>query len=212
VLPLIDATVVDALKAVNRLIALGAHDGMATIPQGAFQKWLAGDIERAKEIVAVGRADPRIDLQILVDALTLLADLAVVKVFLDIGDYRRRAAIAALGHIDPKSEKTATEVLTILADIARDDPNDDMRFTAIFASFGVLQRVKTVAPPWIPRLIAAVAARPSAETRGALLQGLWRNSDLFQSSDVEATLKLASEGDLSSGNLSNGLEIALSHR
>ena len=57
----------------------------------------------------------------------------------------------------------------------------------------------------VPRLVAAAAAAPSESTPAALLQGLWRQSGLFQADDVKATLALACEADLSRAPLDGTL-------
>ncbi len=114
---------------------------------------------------------------------------------LAVADQRRQAAIAALGGIKPHNLDAGNEAFTELLAIAATDPNEDMRFTAIFAAFGLLQYCKVQASQWVPRLIAAVTAAPSEATRTALLQGLWRHHDMFQSADVETTLALGCDAD-----------------
>jgi hypothetical protein len=85
-----------------------------------------------------------------------------------------------------------------------------MRFTAIFAAFMLLRRCRASAPTFVPRFVAAVVARPSEETRTALLQGLWQQSEVFQGADIEATLAVVCDGK-PSAPLLNMLAGALSH-
>jgi hypothetical protein len=144
------------------------------------------------------------------EALVTLADLSLVKSFLAVADQRRQAAIAALGGIKPQNLQAGNEAFTELVAIAATDPSEEMRFTAIFAAFGLLQYCKVHASPWVPRLIAAVTAAPSEATRTALLQCLWRHSSLFQDADIKATLALVSDADLPPA-LRGMLEGTLSH-
>jgi len=62
----------------------------------------------------------------------------------------------------------------------------------------------------VPTLVAAVTAAPSNSTRTALLQGLWRQTELFQTADAKATLAVASDGDLTAGHLFGTLDATLS--
>jgi hypothetical protein len=136
--------------------------------------------------------------------------LSLVKSFLAVADQRRQAAIAALGGIKPQNLQAGNEAFTELVAIASTDPSEEMRFTAIFAAFGLLQYCKVYASPWVPRLITAVTAAPSEATRTALLQGLRRHSGLFQEADIKATLALISDVDLPPA-LRGMLEGTLSH-
>src|SRR5260370_7547112 len=98
-----------------------------------------------------------------------------------------------------------------LVAMAATEPIEDLRFTAIFGEFGLLQHCEAHASQWVPRLVAAVRAAPSEETRTALLQGLWRQSGLFQAADVKATLSLACAAADLSPALRGMLEGTLSH-
>jgi hypothetical protein len=131
--------------------------------------------------------------------------------FFVVADPRRQAAIAALGALKPQSQQAADAALAELVAIAAADPDEDMRFTAIFAAFSLLQYCKAQAPQWVPSLVAAVTAAPSDPTRTALLQGLWRQTELFQAADAKATLAVASDGDLTTGGLAGMLGATLSH-
>jgi hypothetical protein len=134
---------------------------------------------------------------VLRDSLVTLGDMDQVGSFLVIPDARRRAAIAALGGITPRDQQGCDSTLTQLEAIAAADSNEEMRFTAIFAAFMLLRRCRESAPQFVPRFVAAVVARPSEETRKALLQGLWQQSEIFQSADIQATLAIVCDGNLS---------------
>jgi len=101
------------------------------------------------------------------EALMTLADLSQVKSFLSIVDQRRQAAIAALGGIKPRSLRAANMAFAELVAIAASAPSEDMRFTAIFAAFGLLQHCQAHASKCVPRLVAAVTAAPNEATRTA---------------------------------------------
>jgi hypothetical protein len=197
VIPRLEAPPLAMLEMVGRLVTKGGKDGLATMPREALRRWIGQDPAHAKGIITAAQSDPGIDREVLREALVTLADLSLVKSFLAVADQRRQAAIAALGGIKPQNFQAGDEAFTELVAIAATDPIEDMRFTAIFAAFGLLQHCEAHASQWVPRLVAAVRAAPSEEARTALLQGLWRQSGLFQAADVKATLALACDADLS---------------
>lgn len=210
VLPLLDAEPIEMLTAVQRLVTQAGNDGVATMPWDAMRQWIAQNSERARSVVAVARADPDMDLEVLRDSLVILADMDEVRFFLGVTDARRRAAIAALGAIASHDQQACDSTLSELHAITASDPNDEMRFTAIFAAFMLLRHSRASAPRFLPQLVAAVAARPTDETRAALLQGLWQQSDIFQGTNVQKTLAIVCEGNLS-GALLNVLSGTLGH-
>jgi hypothetical protein len=210
VIPRLEAPSLAMLEMAGRLVTKGGNDGLATIPRDALRRWIGQDPSRAHGIITAAQSDPGIDREVLREALVTLADLSLVKSFLAVADQRRQAAIAALGGIKPQNLQAGDEGFTELVAIAATDPVEDMRFTAIFAAFGLLQHCEAHASQWVPRLVAAVRAAPSEETRTALLQGLWRQSGSFQAADVKATLALVSDADLSPA-LRGMLDGTLSH-
>jgi hypothetical protein len=209
VIPRLDMQPLAMLEMIQRLVAQGGNDGMATLPRDAMCRWLGQMPARARDIVAAAQSDTSMDREVLRSALVTLGDVSSVKPFLAIADGRRQAAIAALGAIKPQNQQAGEEAFAELVAIATADPDDDMRFTAIFAAFGLLQHCKAQAPKWVPRLVAAVTTTPSDATRTALLQGLWRQTELFQAPDAKATLEVALGGDLSSGGLIGMLDATL---
>jgi hypothetical protein len=190
IIPLLSAPALAMLEMVGRLVTKAGTDGLATMPREALGRWIRQDPARAKDVIAAAQSDPEMDREVLREALVTLADLNPVKSLLAVADQRRQAAIAALGGIKPHNVEAGNEAFTELVAIAATDPNEDMRFTAIFAAFGLLQYCKVQASQWVPRMIAAVRAAPSEATRTALLQCLWRHHDMFQSADVETALAL----------------------
>lgn len=196
VMPRLEAPPPAMLEMLGRLVTKGGNDGLATMAREALRRWTEQDPARAKGIITAAQSDPDIDREILREALVTLADLSLVKSFIAAADQRRQAAIAALGGIKPLNLQASDEAFTELVAIAATDPSEEMRFTAIFAAFGLLQHCGTGASHWVPHLVAAVRAAPSEETRTALLQGLRRQSGLFQAADVKATLALACDADL----------------
>jgi hypothetical protein len=210
VIPRLEAPPLAMLEMAGRLITKGGNDGLATRPRETLRRWIGRDPARAKGIITAAQSDPGMDRDVLQEALATLADLSLVKSFLGFADQRRQAAIAALGGIKPQNLQAGNEAFTELVAIAATDPNEDMRFTAIFAAFDLLQYGKVQASQWVPRLIAAVTAAPSEATRTALLQGLWRHHGMFQSADVETTLALGCDADPSPALL-NMLCATLSH-
>jgi hypothetical protein len=210
VIPLLDAPAFAMLEMVGRLVTKGGNDGLATMPCEALGRWIRQDPAPAQGVITASQSDPGIDREVLREALVILADSSLVKSFLAVADQRRQAAIAALGGIKPQNLQAGNEAFTELVAIAATDPSEEMRFTAIFAAFGLLQYCKVHASPWVPRLITAVTAAPSEATRTALLQGLRRHSGLFQEGDIKATLALISDVDLPPA-LRGMLEGTLSH-
>jgi hypothetical protein len=196
IIPLLEAPARAMLEAVQRLAQEGPNAGTPAMLVHALCRWLGQSPGRASDIIAVAQADAGMDPEVLSEALVTLADLKLVKSLLRVADQRRRAAISALGRIKPQDLQAADEAFAELVAIAATDPDDGMRFTAIFAAFGLSQHCEANAPQWVPRLIAAAAAAPSESAPAALLQGLWRQSGLFQADDVKATLALACEADL----------------
>ena len=150
------------------------------------------------------------DPEVLREALVMLADLSLMKSLLAFADQRRQAAIAALGGIKPRDLRAANEAFDELVAIATNDRNDDILFTAIFAAFGLLQHCPAHASQWVPCLVAAVTAAPGEAPRTALLQGLLRQSSLFEKADIKATLALVCDADLSPA-LRGMLDGTLSH-
>lgn len=195
VIPRLEAPPFGMLEMVQRLVTKAGNDGLATMPREALRRWIGQDRVRAKDIITAAQSDPGMDREILCAALVTLADLSQVKSFLAVADQRRQAAIAALGEIKPANVRAGDKVFADLVSIAATDASEDMRFTAIFAAFGLLQHCQAHASKWVPRLVAAVKAAPSEGTRTALLHGLWRRSGLFQAADVKATLALACDAD-----------------
>ena len=211
ILPRLTAPPLAMLKMVQRLVTQGGNDGVATMPRDALRRWIGQAPERAKEIIAAAQSNSGIDREVLRDALVTLGDLSSVMSFFALADPRRQAAIAALGAIKPQNQEAGDTAFANLASIAAADPDEDVRFTAIFAAFNLLQYCKTQAPQWVPILVAAVAAAPSDSTRTALLQGLWRHTELFRAADAKATLAMASDGNLTAGGLVGMLGATLSH-
>lgn len=183
--------------------------GIAILPRDALRIWIGQSQERAKEIVEMARSDPAFDREILADALIALGDETAATSFIAPTDARRQGAIAALGAIKPRNMETADGTLARLVAIVVGDPDEDVRFTAIFAAFDLLARRETPAPKWISALIDAVTAKPSDTTRTALLNGLLRHAELFPSADVEAVLSLVCEGDLTADRLIDMLRTTL---
>jgi hypothetical protein len=200
-IPLLEATPLAMLEMVRRLETQGGVDGIAALPRSALRIWIGQASERAKEIIEVARSDPSFDREILMDALVSHGDASSAISFLAVADPRRQAAIAALGSIKPRNPKAGDATLGKLVAIAASDPEEDMRFTAISAAFDLLLHCKPRAPQWVPALVKAVTAKPSDTTRAALLHGLWRHTELFQSADAEAALSLACAGDLTAARL-----------
>lgn len=172
IIPLLEAPALAMLETVQRLAPQGPNAGLAAMLVHALCRWLAQSRGRASDIIAVAQRDPGTDPEVLCEALVTLADLSLIKSLLAVADQRRRAAISALGRIKPEHLQAANEGFAELVTIAVTDPDDGMRFTAIFAAFGLLQLCEANASQWVPRLVAAVAAAPSESTRAALLQGL----------------------------------------
>jgi hypothetical protein len=183
--------------------------GAAILPRDALRVWIGQFQERAKEILEMARSDRAFDREILAHSLIAIGDEAVATSFIVSADPRRQGAVSALGTIKPRSTEAADETLGTLVAIVVGDPDEDVRFTAIFAAFDLLAHRKTPASRWISALIDAVTAKPSDTTRTALLNGLLRHADLFQSADVEAVLSLACDGDLTAERLFDMLRTTL---
>ena len=196
VIPLLEAPALAMLEMVQRLVSQGTNAGPGAMLCDALCRWIRQDPARAHGVIAAAQSDTGMDLEVLREALVTVADLSLVKSLLAVADQRRQAAIAALGGIKPRNLRAANEAFDELVAIAATDQNDDMRFTAIFAAFGLLQHCPAHASQWVPRLVAAVKAAPGDAPRTALLQGLRRQSSLFQEADIEATLALACNTDL----------------
>jgi hypothetical protein len=195
IIPLLETPALAMLEAIQRLAQQGPNAGTPAMLVHAFCRWIGQSPGRAGDIIAVAQADASVDPEVLCEALVTLADLKLVKSLLRLADRRCRAAISALGRIKPRDLEAANEAFAELVTIAATNLDDGVRFTAIFAAFGLLKHCEANAPQWVPRLVAAVGAAPSELTRTALLQGLWGQSGLFQASDVKATLALACEAD-----------------
>lgn len=211
VIPRLEAQPLPMLEMVQRLATKQGTDGGAMLLHAALGRWVDQVPARAKEIIAAAQSDPGTHPEIVRVALVTLGDLNSARSLLEASDGRRQGAIAALGGIKPLNDQHRDEALTELVAIAAADPEMDMRITAIFATFNLLQHCTAHALKWIPRLVAAVTAAPSDATRTALLQGLWQHTGLFQTRDAEAALAVASGGDLSSGGLLGTLGATLSH-
>lgn len=192
-IPSLKATASDMLELIRRLEQNG---GRAPTPRISLRVWLRQAPARAKEVIQIARSSPEFDREILFDALVALGDAKTAISFFTVPDRRRQAAIAALGAIEPKTSKAGDATLGELVAIVAGDSNEDMRFTAISAVFDLLSLCKSQAPRWVPTSVTAVKARPSDETRAALLHALWRHSELFEPTDVKAVLSLASGGNL----------------
>ena len=163
IIPRLEAPPLAILEMAERLTTKGGNEGLATMLGEAVRCWIGQDPARAKGIITTAQSEPGIDREVLREALVTLADLRLVKSFLAVADQRRQAAIAALGGIKPQSLQAGNEAFTELVAITATDPSEDMRFTAIFAAFGLLQYCTVHASPLVPRLIAAVTAAPSEE-------------------------------------------------
>jgi hypothetical protein len=209
-IPLLDASPPAMLEMVRRLVAQGGANGVAALPHNALHIWIGQDSKRAKEIIEVARSELDFDREILVNALVTFGDASSAVSFLAFADPRRQAAIAALGTIKPPSTKAGDATFDRLVGIATADPDEDICFTAVLSAFELLRHCKARAPRWVPTLVASVTAKPSNSTRTALLHGLWRQVELFQTADVKAVLALASDGDLTAG-LVDTLGVTLSH-
>src|ERR1700733_9537772 len=168
VIPLLQAETRAVHAAVQRFLAHECRDGFASMAADAFRSWMSQDSARARDVLAMAKTDPASDLELLRAALTTLGDIAEVNAVLAMGDQRRRAAIAALGGIKPANTADANAALAKLQKIAGDDPDQDMRFTAIFAAFGLLALEPALARKWVPTFVAAVEAKPSSQVRTAL--------------------------------------------
>ncbi len=184
--------------------------GLAVFARGTLPLWIKGARSRSQEIVDLARLDIDFDRDVLLQALVAIGDEDVANSFVALGDARRQAGIAALGAIKPRNAKSGDATLLTLIAIAAEDPDNDIRFTAISAALdlSVLRNMRT--PKRVPALIDAATARPSEEIRTALLNGLWRHPELFRSVDANAILSLACDGDLTSDRLVDMLAAALS--
>jgi hypothetical protein len=209
VIPRLDAPPLAMLEMVERLVMQGGNDGLATMPRVALCRWIAQVPARAQDIIVAAQSSPAIDREVLRAALVAWGDVASVRSFLAVTDARRQAAIAALGAIKPKDEEAGEATFTELLAVAAADPQEDMRFTSISATFSLLRHCEEQASKWVPRLVSAVTAAPSDTTRAALLHALWHQTDLFQTADATATLTLASTGEISSGGLIGTLAATL---
>lgn len=206
VTPYLKATTPQMLDLIRRLEQNGSR---AATPRTSLRVWLKQTKARAKEVIQIARSAPDFDLEILLDALVAFGDSKTAISFSTFTDLRRRAAIAALGSIKPTGPKTTNMTLKHLASIAQSDPNEDMRFTAIYAAFDLLSLCKTQSARWVPAFVRTVTSNPSDKSREALLHSLWRHADLFEHSDVKNTLSLACDGNLADdiliGTLGNTL-------
>lgn len=207
VIPHLNATPSDMLELIRRIEK--QIGGSAISPRDALRIWIGQSQERAKEIVEMARSDPAFDSEILAHALTAFGDEIAATSFIAPADARRQGAVAALGKIKPRNVEAADGTLGTLVAVVVGDPDEDVRFTAIFAAFDLLARRETPAERWISCLIDAVTAKPSDTTRTALLNGLLRHAELFRSDDVEAVLSLACDGDLTASRLVDMLSTTL---
>ena len=195
-LPKLLAATLAVQRAVEQFLSHPNRDGFSPLVAEAFRVWISQDINRAKDVLAYALDNAATDPEVLRTALVTTSDMVEVAAFLAMLDRRRQAAIAAIGGVTFADVAATQSALTILEAIIATDADEEMRFTATFAAFGLLQKWKTEAAQVIPRLIAAVIARPSEQTRTALLQGLWRNTSLFAAQDAELALNTVCDGDL----------------
>lgn len=208
-IPKLNAPVPEMISLVKQLVEKGGNDGAAHFPLQAFKAWLANDLARAEEILAIFRAGSTDDAAYLSAALEVLADPVLVYPFLTPSDTRRQFAASALGTIRPADDVAADHALSALLPLARSDAHDMTRFTATYVSFDILQHVPHLAAAWAPRFIEAVRANSSARTIEALLHGVWRRSKLLAAQDVANILDLAMADDLTDERLLNLLIIVL---
>jgi hypothetical protein len=206
-IPHLEITSSDMLELIRRIER--RIGGLAVFARGTLPLWIKGARSRSQEIVDLARSDIDFDRDVLLQALVAIGDEDVANSFVALGDARRQAAIAALGAIKPRNAKSGDATLRALIAIVGEDPDEDVRFTAISAALDLSILRKMRAPKRVSVLIDAVTARPSDETRIALLNGLWRHPELFRSADVKAVLSLACDGDLTSDRLVDLLAAAL---
>jgi HEAT repeats len=198
----------DMLELIRRIE--GRIGGLSVFARGVLPLWIKGARSRSQEIVDLARSDIDFDRDVLLQALVAIGDADVANSFITVTDTRRQAAIAALGAIKPRNVKSGDATLSTLIAIVLEDPDDNVRFTAISAALNLLVPRKMRAPKSIPALIDAATARPSEEIRTALLNGLWRHPEVFGSADAKAVLSSACDGDLTSDRLVDMLGAALS--
>ena len=184
--------------------------GLAVFARGSLPLWMKGARSRSLEIVDLARSDIEFDRDVLLQALVAIGDEDVANSFVALGDARRQAAIAALGAIKPRNAKSSDATLLTLIMIAAEDPDDDIRFTAISAALDLSVPRNMRTPKRVPALIDAATARPSEKIRAALLNGLWRHPEVFRAADAKAVLSLACDGDLTSDRLVDMLAATLS--
>lgn len=210
VIPLLDASINEVLETADRFAAHPSRGGFSYLMEEATRAWMIKDIRRVREVIALAKVNPAIDLELLRTALVASADRSEIKAFLSLPDQRRRVAIAAIGAVAPISSQDTGERLAILEDIAINDASDESRFTAIFSAFGLLHTAPSLADTFISKIIASIKRRPSDETRTALLQELWRKSNLFTAAQVRSALDIICDGTIPQ-SIINMLSGALSH-
>lgn len=176
----------------------------------ATRAWTSNDLRRIREILGLAKSRSELNPELLRTALTIAADDGEITAFLRMPDQRRRVAIAAMGAIGPATLRESKKRLAILEDIAANDADDDTRFTSIFAAFGLLHATPSLAKTSVARLMKSIAARPSDQTRTALLQELWRKTGLFTNTEVKTALTIICEGPIPQ-SIVNMLSGALTH-
>ncbi len=210
-IPKLTAPLADMMAMVKYLVQKGGADGFAGFPLQAFKAWLSKDHTRAENILESFRVGTSEDAGYLAAALEVRGDPTLVFPFLAFDDSRRQFATSALGAIQPADDATAAVALAKILPLAQADPHDMTRFTAIFTAWEILKHVPHLAPIWTPLFVAAVQANPTNQTVEAMLQGLWRRTNLFDDQAVTDSLDIAMAADLSNERLRNLLVIVLGH-
>ncbi len=126
--------------------------GAAILPRDALRIWIGQFQERANEIVGTARSDPAFDREILAHALIALGDETVAMSFIVAADARRQGPWRHWARSSHETE-AADGTLRTLVEIVGGDPDEDVRFSAIFAAFDLLAYRKTPAPRWISALL-----------------------------------------------------------
>ena len=209
VIPALQATVDDMSTAVVRLVDKAGSDGTSDFPYAALGQWLEKDLTRAETVVSAAKTNGAIDRGILMEALKALRDIDVAIALLTFAGDRQLAAIVALGQIDPRSDPRAETMLKALLPLVQSGISD-ARCLATISSISILRHAPALGVAWIPILIRSASHEPTDQIRVALLQAIWRDTQLFQAADIKYVLDLARTGDLASVRLSNVLGIAIS--
>ena len=209
-IPYLEAPLIAMMAAVERLAEKGGRDGAAGFPYNAFKLWLDKDLARARAVVAAADAGEEVNQQFIAIALEALGDNVLAeRVVGQYNDGRRLAGLSALGRIKPAGEAEAKATLDILLPLCGGSFDEDTRFAAISAAFGVLKNFGALHGTVVPQLIAAVTHTPTEFTRFALVQALWLHDKVFDARSVKATLDVARGGDFSKKGLVDTLDGAL---